>query len=373
MSLGAPPRPDADRAVGHRTRPAPTIRPRRHRPETGALGTGAIVGLAAAVVGIGNHRIASMPIWQLLSLVALACAVLVKMGRPGKIGLSSVDLAFGGYIGLRLVLELDNAISLAHPMLLTATLSPTFVLFCYAAARLVVHDERSLRRFLLGVAVPAVPSVLLGFAELAKIGSLNSWVVRTTGSTALIGRTQAGSLTRASGLIGQWTDFGGYLCGVIALALIVILINRRRGRSAGLATWVLGLAFVGTVTTLTFAIVGAALAVVLLCARRVRIRMRYFAAVIIALAASTPVLIGFVQSRISQEYVATNQTLSRSSGLLPETLVFRIGIWVHQTWPAVVERPLTGFGQGVYVQLRTWTHGRPPSSGRIRSRSSSRS
>jgi hypothetical protein len=318
---------------------------------------GVVIGLAGAVVGIGNHRLASMPVWQVLALVALAGAAVVKMRRPGQVSVNSVDLCFVVYIYLRLVLEVCDAISLGHHPLLTATLSPTFDLACYAAARLVVHDHRSLRRFLAGVLAPAIPSVLLGFAELGGISSLNHWVIRTTGSTALIGRQAPGSLTRASGLIGQWTDFGGYLCAVIALALILIVAHRRQRRPSRLAMAILILALIGTVTTLTFSIVGAALALPILCARRVHIRFRYVMVVGAVLALSAPVLVPFVQRRVHQEYVATNQTLSRSSGLVPETLVFRIGVWEHQTWPAVAQRSLTGWGQGVYPQLRTWTRG----------------
>jgi hypothetical protein len=298
-----------------------------------------------------------MPVWQMLALVALACAVVVKLRRPGRIGVNSVDLCFVGYIYLRLVLEVFNAISLGHHMLLTATLSPTFDLAAYVAARLVVHDHHSLRRFLAAVLVPAIPSVLLGFAELGGISSLNHWVIRTTGSTALIGRQTPGSLTRASGLIGQWTDFGGYLCAAIALALILVVAHRRQRRPSRLAMAILVLALIGSVTTLTFSIVGAALALVILCARRVRIRSRHVMVLGAVLALSAPVLVPFVQRRVHQEYVATNQTLSRSSGLLPETLVFRIGVWERQTWPAVEQRPLTGWGQGVYPQLRTWARG----------------
>jgi hypothetical protein len=235
-----------------------------------------------------------------------------------------------------------------------------FVCACYLAARLVVHDREGLRRFLVGLSVPVVPSVLLGLAQLTGVGGASHFVIDLTGSQALIDRAEQHALTRASGLIGQWTDFGSYACAEIAIVVILIYLARSEGRRAIYPVVVLAAALVGVVSTLTFAVIAAAIAIVLLSARTVRIRPKFVLGAAAALTLSAPLLIPFVVNRVQQEYVATNQTLSRSSGLVPETLVFRIGVWAHQTIPAVVERPITGWGQGVYTQLRTWTDGPMP-------------
>ncbi len=337
---------------------APRLSTARTRSQACDLATGVLVGLTGAIAGIQIHRIGGLPPWEVLAVASLLLALVSRAGgRRARLGRSSVDLWFAAFIYVRAVLELYNEISLGRPGLFTTTAQPMFVCACYLAARLVVHDREGLRRFLVGLTVPVVPSVLLGLAQLTGVGGASSFVMNLTGSQALINRAERQALTRASGLIGQWTDFGSFACAEIAIVAILIYLARSERRRALYPVVVLAAALVGVVSTLTFAVIAAAIAIVLLSARTVRIRPKFVIGAVAALILSAPLLIPFVVNRVQQEYVATNQTLSRSSGLVPETLVFRFGVWAHQTIPAVVERPITGWGQGVYTQLRTWTDG----------------
>lgn len=322
---------------------------------------GLVVGAAAAVSGVSKHRVAGFPPWELLVLAAFSLSLAFRGNQLGRLRVRRVDIALATYIVLRVILELINQVGLDRPGLYTAALQPAFLAIAYLTARLTVSNLRELRHFILGLVAPMLPSVCLALFQISGLRSINTYVTQLTGSAALLGRANSGNLARASGLVGQWTDFGSYLCGVIALLMVLMWLTRGSTRASRAIIGASGIAALGVLTTLTFSVIVAAFAVVAFSLRTrpfrsMRIRPRWLLACLTVLLVSAPLLIPAISHRLSQEYVGTNKSLSHSRGLIPESLEFRIMVWEQQTVPTILARPLTGWGQGVYTQFRTWEH-----------------
>jgi hypothetical protein len=271
-----------------------------------------------------------------------------------------VELWFAVYILIRVLVELVNSIQLARPGLYTAAVQPLYPLACYGAARLVVYSRRTLRLFFIAVALPAAPSVVIALAQVAGVSSVSNWVISVTDSQALLSEVSRNLLNRASGLVGHWTGFGAYLCGILAMLMTIYAVDRTSRPRSWLVIALIGLVLVGVISTLTFAVIGAACAIVVLSLRRLRDLQRVAVTCSLVLLLSAPVLVPFVSARVRQEYVGTSRTTVQAAGVLPETLAFRLSVWGSQTVPAILERPLIGWGQGVYIQLGTWSDGPEP-------------
>ena len=176
-----------------------------------------------------------------------------------------------------------------------------------------------------------------------------------TRSDGLANRLEAGWSIRATSTIGHWTSLGGYLTGIIAICCF--LITRRRLAAWGLTAITLLLALVAQIATLTIAPLLVSVGVIiytLFKARRRRVGIA--AAIAVATIAAYRLFAPLSGSALRSSWTG------RVSGPLPwvpETVGFRIEIWTEQTIPAILSRPLTGWGNSVYLGPNSGP--RPPS------------
>jgi O-Antigen ligase len=317
-----------------------------------------MLGLAAAIVGV-SVRIGPLRIWHLL---VVAASLLCLSGSARKalhdVRLSGVDCAVAVYCSVRVVLELWNAAELGHTPRLDALAQSVLVGLAYTCARITVDRSDSRARFLLMFSLPGVGSAMVGVLQVIAPIHLTVLTLALTDSDSVLVRSAAGQFVRATGLVGHWTGFGAYLCGTAA-ALLVVASSAEVGRY-GRRFAAVGIAACGLscLATLTFSVALWFVSLLVLCGLRQRRRVMILAAGSVLLcSAAAWAYWDVIQARLFEQYDRRSGSFSGAVGFVPETLVYRWRVWQEQTIPAILERPLTGWGQGVYIELGQWPNG----------------
>lgn len=316
---------------------------------------GLAVGASAASVGVVSVSIGPLQVYQVLAVAGLACALVAKgYSRAPATKLIPLDVALVMFAVVRLLVEVYNAESLRHPASIVAAIQPLFFFAAYMAGRLCVTDIATLRVFLRGIIVVSIPVTALAVAQVAGAQSVTSTLIRLTQSKSVQDRMDRGDLVRATSTIGHWTGLGVYLCAVLAATMCLMILDRQEHRrSRGLLAVAIFTA-VGLVTTLTFSVIICGVAILAISARAAGVRAKLIGGCIVGGAAGWVVLSQLVSTRLRQQYGGTSRSLSESSGLVPETMMYRFQIWWNETLPAIAERPVTGWGRAVYQNGGQW-------------------
>lgn len=291
----------------------------------------------------------------MLAVVGLACALIAKgYSRAPSTKLIPLDVALVVFAVVRLLVEVYNADSLRHPASIVAAIQPLFFFAVYMAGRLCVTDVATLRVFLRGIIIVSVPVTALAVAQVAGEQSTTSTLIRLTQSKSAQDRMDRGDLVRATSTIGHWTGLGIYLCAILAATMCLMILDRQEHRrSRGLIGLTIFTA-VGLFTTLTFSVIICGIVILAVSARAAGVRAKLIAGCVVGVAAGWAVLSQLVSTRWRQQYGGTSRSLSESSGLVPETMMYRFQIWWNETLPAIAERPVTGWGRAVYQNGGQW-------------------
>ncbi|WP_264796401.1 O-antigen ligase family protein [Arthrobacter mangrovi] len=292
-----------------------------------------------------------------ISEIFFSCAILssllfnarrIPTYRPGK-----VELGILFFVLTTLVLELINSLALGHEPAFYLTYNWTIYLFAVFAARLCLASRGELRSFLGGFVLLVPLAAVIALMQLLDNPTISRTILELAPNAGAMARLEEGAPPRASGLIGHWTGLGSYLVAMAVAVLALTLMSASRSNYRMIALGVIGL---GVLSTFTFSVIITYILVVAV----------YFIKTkrgLILLLLSG--IFGFVASafladslafRVFQQYGDNAGAFSSSSGLIPETVMFRFSIWINETLPAVLERPVTGWGQGVYIQFGQWTH-----------------
>ncbi|SER00031.1 O-antigen ligase family protein [Microlunatus flavus] len=310
----------------------------------------ALLGLAAATVGLKVGAVAGVPLFAALVAAGLLVAV-VPVLRRGRAGLAAfrptaVDGVFVLYLVVRVAAELVDSGGLRGAQL--GTVGDLAVSYAALwAARLAVGRPAELPRFLLVLVVTSVPVSVVAVLQIADVPRLNRLLVATTQSGGLADRLADGSDLRATSTIGHWTNLGGYLLGIITLGCLALTLGRSWRRSPGLLV-VVGLAVVAQLATLTLAPVLVTVLVLVATARRLRLRAVALGAAALVVVVGALLLGGLVLNRV-QDQLSRRSSSPGLTNLLPETIAYRVVIWRRETLPAIAERPWTGWGNGLYL------------------------
>ncbi|WP_148059112.1 O-antigen ligase [Rathayibacter sp. PhB127] len=304
-------------------------------------------------------QINSLGPFQGLSIVFLALAFVTAIlwndrAPLLRLRLTSLDYAFVALLVIWTVIEFVNSSELEHRPYLGVILTVGFGYTASIPVRMVIRGKIDLSPFLRGFALPGVAVSAIALAQLLRVPGVNALLVEFTSSGGLADRLASGWDIRGTSTIGHWTALGGYLACVIAATCVDLLISRSGTRLAGWPIIVLAILFAGSITTLTFAVVGTAALIIALTALRLRARPS------LVISSAGVVFAGWfffgnsITERLAQQSGQSEYVVAQYAWL-PQTIGYRMNIWVTETIPAIEERQLFGWGAQVYAAaLKGW-------------------
>jgi hypothetical protein len=218
----------------------------------------------------------------------------------------------------------------------------------YRGVRVSVRTARERRIALGAILAASVPVAALAVLQEAGAPGVRSFLFAITGSAeatvaapGTVAPLSISDLHRATGPFANWTSLAGYLFPVLLLMCALALagqVGRRRRWFAAVA----GLAGAGLlVSDEQSAIIGLAVGVIVLGASYARTRqvLRWL---LLAGVVGAVVFGPTIGRRIATELAPSAR--SSSSSFVPQTLSYRGEVWSGQYFPAIGQRPLTGYG-----------------------------
>jgi hypothetical protein len=189
-----------------------------------------------------------------------------------------------------------------------------------------------------GLFASAGAVALLAVLQEIRVPTVGSFIYRLTGSVAAPG---AGGILRATGPFANWAALAGYLVPLVLVTLCLGLGNLvRRNRKLVFAyalLLLLALFFTAELSVIISLLVGSC--VLGLRYERGRKVVQW---IVLALAAIALGAGSFLVHRLGAQFDATAGT--GRPEFVPQTLGFRWMVWTGQYIPAIVQRPLTGWG-----------------------------
>lgn len=314
------------------------------------LSVGLLLGLSAALHGV--EGLGGIRPWHLL--VGLAFVIALSSGGFDQLKsyrITAIDLLFVLFITANILVEVIRAPELNYSPNTLSAATDIFYFAGYMTARLVIRDRSDLAAFLKGIVLPMFPTSVVAVLQVLSIGPVMQIVLAITTSRGVEARIEDGRLIRPGAFVGHWTSLGFYLNGVLAAAMVLWALRQTGTKAAStrfiIAAVVAGV--VGVLSTLTIAAIGTALVIVVvgLSVKGIRIGILLVGAAVISVFAL--VLSDPLEARWDLQY---GEHARRMTGffesLIPNTMLYRINIWVTETLPAIAESPWLGWGIGVY-------------------------
>lgn len=326
------------------------------KPAAGVSFVGALLGVAAALVSV---RSPILPAYVNISAILVCFAVVtafavVPRHRVGSLTVTAVDATFCIYILWRLGAEFYNASTLDVEFATNSLLDILIWALAYLAVRVVLVRSSDVWTLLRWLAAPALFVSLLAVMQLINVPGINQFLLDHVNSGGLETRIARGWDLRGTSTIGHWTALGGYLSAAVAITCARIINMRRKGDR--ISPWTLTLLVVlvfGQVSTLTFATIGLTAVIVLVTAYRLRLGMHIVSLGVAVVALAWVVAGVALGDRLNKQLSTIEAANSNPYWWLPESIGFRVNVWVTETVPAIVERPMTGWGISAYRYLGT--------------------
>lgn len=325
-----------------------------HPSKRPARVVGLLLGLAAATPGLVSP-IAGLPLrpWHAFILAAFGLALLSRAGslRTSNASVPKLDIAVLLLTIITAIIEASNAAYLNYAPDYMFVARPMIWLMIYWAARLSVSSLEDARRLLFWFALPAVPSVALGFAQILGVDAVQQLIVRLSpDSGGFIARLEDGRLIRATALVQHWTSFGSYLCTVVAASMALLTLSRIYKLGKEWIAWgLLAISGIGVLTTLTLAPIVTAFFIFVGGLKTARAVGRAAPMVLLVAVVAAASLGSLFAERFEQQFATSREASSDgASTWVPSTLAYRYNIWVTETIPMIKDRPLTGWGTSVY-------------------------
>jgi len=362
------------------------------RPRTALLGTAAVaLALATGAVGATHAKfgvamvlaaavVTVVLLWPLVGGLVLAGVVPVISGLATGVPLPAVRAseALVGLIGVTLLVAarrgdavawgvLDwlalvygvawaasgafDAVALKEHLTLSewgTVLGQMQFFLIYRGVRVSVRTARERRIALGAILAASVPVAALAVLQEAGAPGVRSFLFTITGSAeatvaapGTVAPLSISDLHRATGPFANWTSLAGYLFPLVLVMCALALagqVGRRRRWFAAVA----GLAGAGLlVSDEQSAIIALVVGVIVLGARYARTQqvLRWL---LVAVVVGAVVFGPTIGRRIATEL--TPSARSSSSSVVPQTLSYRGEVWTQQYFPAIEQRPLTGYG-----------------------------
>lgn len=312
---------------------------------------GLTLGVAVATPGV-DAGAGPISLSILATATSLFLAILFFPERLARYKPGKVDVAVLLFIVLSLTAELIGSLLLERPV--QPYLSYNWLIFYagFIAANIVTSDGFERLAFLKSFVFLGPLMALIGVLQAARVQPVVEVVLSLTRSEAALTRIERGeSFTRSTGLVGHWTGFGSYLLVVTVGLLLLISLEKSRSIKRYISLILIAM---GVLSTFTFSVVLAFLFISAVFFIQSRKALRLVLGGI-ALTVAANIFFGdAIRQRIFQQYGDNPGALSSSSGIIPESVMLRIEIWISQLIPIIVERPIFGWGQGLFIHFGEW-------------------
>ena len=333
--------------IGHRTEGS--ISP--------AKSVGFLLGLAAALVSVRSPILGN---YINISAILVLCAFFVSVfhssrGTVRSLTVTPIDVLSIVFLSARVIAELVNSTYLGMPFSSTTLMDGLLAYVAFISARLVISGTDEAVAFLRNLTAPAVLVALIAILQIAGMPGINELLVAHVNSGGLVNRLDGGWAIRATSTIGHWTALGGYLCVAIAARCVVMLRTSTPSR----VDWtVVTILVVGQLATLTFATIAVTVATLITILLLKRVSLFRVGSLLVGLLFLWLMSGSLLTERIEKQ-AQGSASLGEAYSWLPESVGFRVNIWVTETIPAIADRPFVGWGIAAYRFLGT---GRVPDS-----------
>jgi hypothetical protein len=306
------------------------------RPFVGAVTLVALVpvlsGLAPGVP-IPYVRVSEV----LIGLVGTT--LLVSARREEAVPWAALDWLLLAYGGLWAAYGAINGIVLGEHVSLSdwGTVFGQLQFFLlYRGVRVALRTPRERRAALMVLIAISAPVALLAVLQELHFPGIPAFINAITGGVS----APPGTLARATGPFNNWAVLAGYLLPLLLSLWALSLagqVQRRRALWVVAAAALTGLLLTAELSAITCLLIGA----VVLAAQygHKRTALKWLGALaLVAVVVAGP----FLFTRLNQE-LSSSAGSSRPAGV-PQTLNFRWEVWSGQYFPAIEQRPLTGYG-----------------------------
>jgi PST family polysaccharide transporter len=211
-----------------------------------------------------------------------------------------------------------------------------FILYRSLRVTLRTREQRHLALRWLFISAGVV-ALLAVFQEI-RVPTVASFIHRLTGSVSPSG---PGGIVRATGPFVNWASLAGYLVPLVLVALCLGLGNVVRSHKKSVFSFalllLLALFFTAELSVIICFLIGAC--VLGLRYGRGRTVMKWLALALAVMAVGAG---SFLAHRLGAQFSTTAGT--GRPAFIPQTLGFRWQVWTGQYIPAILQRPLTGWG-----------------------------
>ncbi|UPK65821.1 hypothetical protein MYP14_11125 [Rhodococcus pyridinivorans] len=321
---------------------------------TRARNVGLLLGVGAMLVSLRSPILPSViNVSAILVIAALSVAALTSsQGSLTRLRVTALDVVFVSYFLIRVIVECINSTDFSVPFGSGTVLDLGLGYVALLACRIVVVSSQSFFAVLMGLAVPGVAVAAIAVAQILGPTEISNFLIQHFSSGGLETRISAGWEIRGTSTIGHWTALGGYLSFIAAILASRIVLDRNKGVT-NRWVWVgLVVVLMGQVSTLTFATIAMTAVVIGVMLFRVGVRPVHL---FIGLTAAVVVWVtigDMLTSRLDKQTYASSAG-TRNYPFLPESVAFRVDVWINESIPAIMERPLTGWGIGTYRYFGT--------------------
>lgn len=307
-----------------------------------AIGAYTLVAVVPPVSGLR----AGLPVPQLrLSEALIACigVLLLVLARPGRTPRwRAFDWCALGYVLATAGLGAADLLSGGSPLTVADAnklLGPAQFFILYRAVLTTLTTERQREAALRLLLLSSTPVSALAILQEARVPGVASMLAGVTDSQ-LFGTTA--NVSRATGPFAIWHDLGSYLFVIVILGVALLVNQSDRVMRSTHLIWIVVLAGVALVTTVTITPMVSAAVGVLVLAATARPRRRWVTRAVGLIAFLGIAFEPILAARYDQQYAS--RPPGRQIPFLPETLNFRIDVWTNEFLPVLAKHLVTGYG-----------------------------
>ncbi len=217
----------------------------------------------------------------------------------------------------------------------------------YWVIRLAVRSVEQARRIVMWALICSVVVALIGILQGMGVRYVETFLTAYYPSIQVL---QAGHFSRVTSVLVGWNDLGAYLAFVLLVVGALTLSGNRILPTpmlfVAIAVDVVALLITGSITSLV-ALVGGIIVAAVAAGQLTQLRkvmVPAIAAIVVAGVAFSPLIIG----RLEYQYNAG------SSGIIPQSFLYRIFLWKTYFLPLIAQHPILGVGLTIPITI-PWT------------------
>jgi hypothetical protein len=322
------------------------------RPDIAAI---SMISLSPALSGL--RRGLPVPGVRISEMLVVSAAVVVLLlGKHKRARWNAFDWLFLAYAVGNLAFNSIGAALHHIPLDSTALgvlISPFQFLLIFRVARTALNTPAIRERALRWIIVASVPVSGLAVAQRFGGTPVVNLITSITDSDNF-GSNETFYVARVTGPFSHWHLLGGYLM-VVTLLMVALMMEQHRIRVLPMPVMlaVMALNLTAIILTLTITIIlGVIVAVVVLALMTGRAG-RYLGYGSIALTVSAAAASPLFASRLSDQFASN--AASGGSPYIPQTMSYRINVWVNQYGPALHNHWVAGYGPAIPTSV-TWKY-----------------